>query len=372
MGGSMSTGTGDSNHDHHRHRGRRRRQRAPAEDGSGSDSPDELDEAMNQISQEIADEISQDIANQISQDIADEIQRENLMEAVAPGSTRRAVPGPARDDSDGTDSDDSDTSDSSDMNDGDGGDDDAAVPEPLADIGSDVDDDHTFSVTCITSGVNGETTATVKGKLSRDMKGMAVSTERIVRLCPFGPDPRMVLCNLKMLRRLFLHCSLYASSSSVIVCLAQSTATSSASSRTSHRCPACGRCCVCFALSLPQTLMQFYLTHVASGKQCPTIGFPSSPRASGVSLPSTSSTVCCAALFFFRLQPIFTHLFVTTVGSNDLCDIPEWFSTMDQLQLLYCLQRILFHSLTWAFVPRIMLVRAQWTTTRLNPSRTRF
>lgn len=368
----MSTGTGDSNHDHHRHRGRRRRQRAPAEDGSGSDSPDELDEAMNQISQEIADEISQDIANQISQDIADEIQRENLMEAVAPGSTRRAVPGPARDDSDGTDSDDSDTSDSSDMNDGDGGDDDAAVPEPLADIGSDVDDDHTFSVTCITSGVNGETTATVKGKLSRDMKGMAVSTERIVRLCPFGPDPRMVLCNLKMLRRLFLHCSLYASSSSVIVCLAQSTATSSASSRTSHRCPACGRCCVCFALSLPQTLMQFYLTHVASGKQCPTIGFPSSPRASGVSLPSTSSTVCCAALFFFRLQPIFTHLFVTTVGSNDLCDIPEWFSTMDQLQLLYCLQRILFHSLTWAFVPRIMLVRAQWTTTRLNPSRTRF
>lgn len=32
---------------------------------------------------------------------------------------------------------------------------------------------------------------------------------------------------------------------------------------------------------------------------------------------------------------------MTTVGSNDLSDVPDWFPTMSHLQLLYCLCHIL-------------------------------
>lgn len=37
----------------------------------------------------------------------------------------------------------------------------------------------------------------------------------------------------------------------------------------------------------------------------------------------------------------YSHAFVTTVGSNDLSDVPDWFPTMSHLQLLYCLCCIL-------------------------------
>lgn len=110
----------------------------------------------------------------------------------------------------------SETSDDDGGNDDDGGDDgevegddDPAVPEPLSEIESDVDDDHTFPLSCITSGIDGEATTTVRAKLSRDMKGMAVPTERIVRLGRLGLDSRMILCNLKMLRRLLFRTHLF-------------------------------------------------------------------------------------------------------------------------------------------------------------------
>ena len=216
MGSSMSTGT----------EGRRRRHAPVGDDrdhdsGISDDDPDGMEDRTS--------EILRDAAAAAAQEEED-------------------------DDSDSNGSADmEDDSDDGGDGDGDGNDDDVVLPEPLAEIGSDVDDDHTFSLTCITSGVDGETTAAVRAKLSRDMKGMAVSTERIVRLCPFGPDPRMVLCNLKMLRRLLHSCPpvfcLFPSLTAFLP--TQSTATSSANSRTSRRCPVCGRCCVCFLAPTP-------------------------------------------------------------------------------------------------------------------------
>lgn len=124
--------------------------------------------------------------------------------------------------------------------------DDIAAPEPLADIETNVDDEHTFSIACVTAGIGGETTTTVKAKLSPNLKGMATPIAGIVRLCPFGPDPRMILCNLRLLKRLLSLSSHLVLAPLSHSCLhTQSTATSSQNSQTSHRCPVCGLSCVC-------------------------------------------------------------------------------------------------------------------------------
>lgn len=168
----------------------------------------------------------------------------------------------AQDAPESSDSDSSDSSSSGDMggednngegngdghndDDGEEEEDDIAAPEPLADIETNVDDEHRFSIACVTAGIGGETTTTVKAKLSPNLKGMATPIAGIVRLCPFGPDPRMILCNLRLLKRLLSLSSHLVLAPLSHSCLrTQSMATSSPNSQTSHCCPVCGLSCVC-------------------------------------------------------------------------------------------------------------------------------
>lgn len=339
MGSSMSTGT----------EGRRRRH-APVGDDRDHDS-------------DISDDDPDGMEDRTS---------EILRDAAAAAAQEE------EDDSDSNGSADmEDDSDDGGDGDGDGNDDDVALPEPLAEIGSDVDDDHTFSLTCITSGVDGETTAAVRAKLSRDMKGMAVSTERIVRLCPFGPDPRMVLCNLKMLRRL-LH------SRPPVHCIPHRLRPPHSQRQQAQRTPGP----LAAVQSAVAAVFVFSLQLPHATRRCPVLSrcrplttvshnrfsvVPDSIR-SLTALDELDSLPCCP-FSSAATTTVFTHAVfsLAPVGSNDLCDVPEWFPTLNQLQLLYCLWRILACCChTRSCISHILLVRAQWTTTRSKLSRTRF